>query len=77
MVADEVAQARGGWTQTDWCAAVGISKPMFYVLDPAPRVARIGRRVIVVESPRDYLERLSAHQAQRKPHRNERAKEVT
>lgn len=54
---------RAAWDVPHWCDEVGISRPTFYVLDPQPKVARIGRRVRVVESPTDYLNRLADLQA--------------
>jgi hypothetical protein len=53
----------GGWNIQSWCESVGICRASFYLLQDRPKVVKLGRRSIVVESPADYLQRVL--QAQR------------
>jgi len=50
------------WTLSEWTAATRISRAMFYVISEELRPAhtRIGRRVLVTEAPRAWLERMAA-----------------
>ncbi len=50
-----------GFSIGEWCNATRISQAMFFKqrrLGRGPKVAHIGRRAIVVESPREYFDRL-------------------
>ena len=55
---------RAGYSITDWCADIGISRAGFYNLAPElqPKSVKIGKRHIVVEAPSAYLERIAAQQ---------------
>lgn len=50
------------WRVADWAPAVGISRAGFYLLpdDCLPKLVRIGQRVIILEEPSDWLERMAA-----------------
>lgn len=54
---------RISWNIPDWCDEVGISRATFYVIEKsaeqAPRSTWIGRRRLIIESPSDYLTRMS------------------
>ena len=49
----------GVWSVPAWCAQYGCSEPFFYKLPVRPRLARVGRLVRIIESPAQYLERVS------------------
>ncbi len=53
---------KAGFNIKEWCKAVGIGRSSLYVLQGnlRPRMAKIGKRNIVVESPREYLDRIAA-----------------
>jgi hypothetical protein len=63
---DDRAPAPAGYSIDLWCHAVGISRRKFYLLQEheRPNLARIGRRLIIVESPAEYLHRLADLQRQ-------------
>jgi predicted DNA-binding transcriptional regulator AlpA len=53
---------RCGWRIPEWCMSTGIPVSSFYTLEGErePRKAILGpRRVRIIESPRDYLMRIS------------------
>ena len=51
-----------GLSQKEWArlAGVGYSSLFAYPSDRKPKSVRVGRRVIVVESPEDWLARMGA-----------------
>lgn len=52
---------RSGWDVRTWCGAVGISRALWYELEPAylPVSTKIGKRRIIIEPPSDWLQRIS------------------
>jgi hypothetical protein len=45
-----------------WCAELGISEALFYKRQRGslgPRVANVGARTIITETPREYLQRFA------------------
>ena len=50
-----------GLSIKEWATQVGIASSSFYLIEPSarPRRVKVGRRVLVVESPREWLERMS------------------
>ena len=58
------APAKAGYRISEWCRAVGISRPSFYNLadEFAPRMLRINSMPIILESPAEYLTRVAALQ---------------
>jgi hypothetical protein len=51
---------QGVFTIAEWCQAAKISPALFYKeqrLGRGPRVAKVGRRTAIIESPFDYLAR--------------------
>lgn len=54
-------QQQAGFAIKDWCAAVGIGRSTFYVLPERlrPRTAKLGKRNLVIEAPRAYLDRIA------------------
>jgi hypothetical protein len=51
-----------GWNIPDWCTSTSISRASFYLLVERPKTVKLGRRRVVVESPRDYLARIASLQ---------------
>lgn len=51
--------APAGWNIPNWCAATSISRASFYLLALRPRTVKLGRRTVVIESPKDYLQRIA------------------
>ena len=60
------AVPKAGWRISQWCASVGISRPLYYTLQQElrPRVVRLRGVPIIAESPDDYLQRIAALQAE-------------
>ncbi len=56
---------KAGYRITEWCRAVGISRPSFYNLTGslAPTTLRLNSIPIIVEHPADYLRRVAQLQA--------------
>jgi len=56
---------KAGFAIKEWCSAVGIAVSTYYALsaEQRPRSVRLHGRVIVIESPADYLARLAAEQS--------------
>ncbi len=54
-----------GWKIRDWCASVGISESLFYVLPERarPSSVKFGHRRIVTEQPAAWLQRMSEAEA--------------
>ena len=53
---------QAGYAPSAWCQSASISRAKLYQL-PAelqPRSVKLGRRRIITEAPREYLERLAA-----------------
>jgi hypothetical protein len=57
MSASEVTT---GWTIEEFCKGAKIARPTLYTIPEAarPKMTRIGRRVIITESPLDWLRRI-------------------
>jgi len=57
-----VEELKAGFAIPEWCLAVGIGRSNFYVLPGQlrPRSVKIGKRHIIIEAPKDYLERIAA-----------------
>jgi hypothetical protein len=51
-----------GWPVKLWCRGVGIAYNTFFTLDGdlAPRRTRVRNKIIVLESPPDWLSRIEA-----------------
>lgn len=49
---------------SSWCKAIGCTRAFIYELPPEkqPRTVKIGRRRFVIETPREYLERMASVQ---------------
>jgi hypothetical protein len=58
------ATDRAGYSVADYCPIVGYSRPYYYLLSPdlRPKSIKLGKRRIIIEAPRAYLERLAAAQ---------------
>ncbi len=50
-----------------WCAAVPVSRSYFYKLSPEvrPETRRAGRKVIVIERPAEWLDRVAKHEVEK------------
>ena len=61
----EELNGQAGWRWSTWIPAVGLSAAKAYTLEGEykPRTVKIGAATIITESPRQYLERISALQA--------------
>jgi hypothetical protein len=60
---------RAAYRIKQWCAEAEISEAFFFKRQregQGPRVADIGSRTLVIESPREYLERFAREPATRK-----------
>lgn len=55
--------ARAAWNIPAWCAALGLGRSTFYILDIRPRSIKIGKRTLITEPPGEYAERIAAMQA--------------
>ena len=53
---------QAGYAPSAWCQSASISRAKLYQLpaDLQPRSVKLGRRRIITEAPRDYLERIAA-----------------
>jgi hypothetical protein len=63
----------------EWCAEAGISHATFFKelkIGRGPRVAHMGRRTIVLESPRAFLRGLARSQARKPPGRSPKPGEL-
>jgi len=52
-----------GFPISKWCASAGVSAALYFKQRRAgrgPRFMKLGRRVVIVESPREYTARLEA-----------------
>jgi hypothetical protein len=60
--AELVSEAPAGRSPKDFARATGISRTAFYILpaDCKPASVKIGRRLIITESPADWLARMTA-----------------
>jgi hypothetical protein len=54
------------WSIPDWCADARLSRGWFYCQPPhlKPRHVKIGRSVRIIETPREYGERIAREQAE-------------
>jgi hypothetical protein len=54
--------AEHGWTISEWVQGARLARPTYYTLavELRPVSTRIGRRVIITESPRAWLLRMAA-----------------
>lgn len=57
------AAERAAWNRPDWCGALGIGVSSYYVLAVRPRSIKLGKRLLIVESPAAYAERIAKMQA--------------
>ena len=57
---------QAGYAPSAWCQSASISRAKLYQLPPElqPHSVKLGRRRIIVESPREYLARIAALNAQ-------------
>lgn len=55
-----MSEERTGYNIQEWCGLVGVTKATFYniVESDRPKFARIGSRVVIYESPGDWLRRM-------------------
>jgi hypothetical protein len=55
--------APAGLSITEWCRQVGIAPSTYYLIAKAmrPRHLRCGRRILVIESARAWLERMASY----------------
>lgn len=53
---------RAAWNVPEWSAALTIGRATYYTLKVRPRSIRIGKRVVIIESPADYAIRIAAMQ---------------
>jgi hypothetical protein len=55
---------KAGWTLREYLPLISIGMTKFYALpeDQRPHSVRIGKRLIIRETPRDYLARLAQMQ---------------
>ena len=53
--------SRAGWRLRDWLAATSVGRSTFYVLpaEIAPRQVRLGKKVVVIEAPAAWLDRVA------------------
>ena len=56
------SEAKAGFSIREWCPAVGMGRSTFYVLplELRPKTVKLGKKHLVIESPRDYLDRIAA-----------------
>lgn len=59
----EQAPRRAVWNRPEWCAALNLGGSTFYTLEIRPRSVKIGKRLLIVESPAEYVARIAAMQA--------------
>jgi len=54
-----------GWNVDEWCQSAGISRRTVYTLisDNKLKIVKIGRRTIIPEHPRDFLQRMATEAA--------------
>ena len=55
-------EQNAGWNIARWCEAISVSRASFYLLAHKPRSVKIGRRHVVIESPKAYLQRMAESQ---------------
>jgi len=72
MATDEGAKGaqENVWSIAEWCHGARVSPGFFYKekrLGRGPRTADLGRRTLVIESPREYCERLAQEAAAARP----------
>lgn len=58
------SRAKAGFSIREWCPLVGLGVSTLYTLPTSerPHTVKLRGRVIVIESPADYLSRISAQQ---------------
>ncbi len=58
------SSAKAGFSIREWCSLVGLGVSTLYTLpsDERPHTVKLRGRVIVIETPADYLSRISAQQ---------------
>lgn len=59
---NQVSELPAGWNIPEWVHGCGIARPTYYTLpaDCKPTSVKIGKRVIIIESPAAWLERMRA-----------------
>ena len=60
------AHGRAAWSVRAWCAALDLGRSTFYILDVRPRCIKVGKRLLIVESPADYATRVAQMQGETK-----------
>lgn len=57
----QTATARAGRSIPEWAALAGVSRSTFYALPDThrPRTVKIGKRLVIIESPAEWLERMA------------------
>lgn len=55
------AEKQVGWRLRDWLAATSVGRSTFYTLpdDITPRQVRLGKKVIITETPSAWLDRVA------------------
>jgi hypothetical protein len=51
------------WSVGEWCAAAGVSRGWYYTTALPPRTVHLGRAVRILETPREYAERIERLEA--------------
>jgi hypothetical protein len=62
MPAEENTASTSVWPVATWCVEAHISQAFYFKHAKAgtgPRIARCGRRTLILESPREYFTRLA------------------
>ena len=57
----QTASAQAGRPIPEWSALAGISRSTYYALPSQyrPRTVKIGKRLVIIESPAEWLERMA------------------
>lgn len=61
----DVTSEKAGWSISDYCLLTDIGRTKLYTMpaDQQPRSVKVGRRKVIIEPPREYLQRLAANQS--------------
>ena len=59
-------EARAAWNIPEWCRELRLGRSTFYTLSIRPRYIKVGKRLIVIESPADYAARIAKLQGETK-----------
>ena len=55
-------KSKAGWPISDWCREISIARATYYTLATRPTSVKIGKRTVITECPRDYLQRIAEAQ---------------